>query len=328
MSKADRDNRSNQLNPNNDAYYSSRGIDRSACDDDDDSVIEHGSSFTSGSGPSFWTQPRLHEYGYEITAITLQGVRRHFLVTVVTSRGESHALTLSQRAFHARRTIEFSRFRPVFVEIRTTSGDVVFSSPAPVWQLHRYPGPVTPSLVRRMRRTKSYRLQATQAELEYEKLKQRAGQFCANVLKDRLAGLRIADWRRLKADILARFGDSARPTALDFEATLIKLRELRLDTDGFPSQEEVDRLVRLHEILWRASSHRSPPLDPNVLDLSGRERERFRDYFEESRAAQQLQDIEAWYDSCEPAIQSYRDLRSAGEQFDYERLPKVDDSSF
>jgi hypothetical protein len=36
MSKADSDNRSNQLNPNNDAYYQSRGFDGRPSDDDDD----------------------------------------------------------------------------------------------------------------------------------------------------------------------------------------------------------------------------------------------------------------------------------------------------
>ncbi len=35
-SKDDRDNRANQLNPNNDAYYNSRGIDRESDDDDYD----------------------------------------------------------------------------------------------------------------------------------------------------------------------------------------------------------------------------------------------------------------------------------------------------
>jgi hypothetical protein len=36
MSKADRDNRSNQLNPNNDTFYQSRGYDGRPDDDDDD----------------------------------------------------------------------------------------------------------------------------------------------------------------------------------------------------------------------------------------------------------------------------------------------------
>lgn len=36
MSKADRDNRSNQLNQNNDAFYQSRGYDGRPDNDDDD----------------------------------------------------------------------------------------------------------------------------------------------------------------------------------------------------------------------------------------------------------------------------------------------------
>lgn len=39
MTKSDDDNRSNQLNPNNDAYYSSRGTSKSGGDDDDDHVF-------------------------------------------------------------------------------------------------------------------------------------------------------------------------------------------------------------------------------------------------------------------------------------------------
>jgi hypothetical protein len=39
-SKTDRDNHSNQLNPNNDAYYSSRGRERSGRDDDEDRGTE------------------------------------------------------------------------------------------------------------------------------------------------------------------------------------------------------------------------------------------------------------------------------------------------
>ena len=43
MSKADNDNHSNQLNPNNDAYYSSRGDGYYDEDDNDDGLITRSS---------------------------------------------------------------------------------------------------------------------------------------------------------------------------------------------------------------------------------------------------------------------------------------------
>lgn len=62
--KDERDNRSNQLNPNNGAYYSSRGSGQSAYDDDDD--YQSGPSLSS-IGP--WTE-------------------RKFFMVVITSQGE------------------------------------------------------------------------------------------------------------------------------------------------------------------------------------------------------------------------------------------------
>lgn len=53
MSKADRDNRSNQLNQNNDAFYQSRGYDARPDNDNDDECCGYrGRTFSSSPPPS------------------------------------------------------------------------------------------------------------------------------------------------------------------------------------------------------------------------------------------------------------------------------------
>lgn len=72
-SKSDRDNRSNQLNPNNDAYHSSRGSSRG--DDDDDFVMARRSNFGTYYAEAFRnpnvSPQRTEKFGFG--AVSLQG---------------------------------------------------------------------------------------------------------------------------------------------------------------------------------------------------------------------------------------------------------------
>jgi hypothetical protein len=67
-SKSDYDNRSNQLNPNNDAYYSSRGVSRSGGYDDDDEGTDDSSSspyrFVERPRTPQWSAPRTETFAF------------------------------------------------------------------------------------------------------------------------------------------------------------------------------------------------------------------------------------------------------------------------
>lgn len=85
-SKSDRDNRSNQLNPNNSAYHSSRGNSSRYGDDDECSIPSQDTS-------SYWSLrsnvPVISDVPYYIAAVTFEGsfIIAHFVVRAKEGHG-------------------------------------------------------------------------------------------------------------------------------------------------------------------------------------------------------------------------------------------------
>ena len=70
-SKSDRDNRSNQLNPNNDAYHSSRGSSQYS---DDDDIQHYGRSVSLAPIPRTLKVSRSATYGFEAVSMSRKAV--------------------------------------------------------------------------------------------------------------------------------------------------------------------------------------------------------------------------------------------------------------
>lgn len=106
-SKSDRDNRSNQLNPNNDAYHSSRGSSRG---DDDDFVPTRRSNFSTYYAQAFRnpnvSSQRTEKFGFG--AVSLQGTSV-FRTAILEAPGSS----LSQDAAR----VQLERFLETFERI-------------------------------------------------------------------------------------------------------------------------------------------------------------------------------------------------------------------
>ncbi len=73
MSKADIDNRANQLNPNNDAYYQSRGFGERPNDDDS----EGGGFDAYSASTSFETHPQQTEKDWHLGQISSRAIAAH-----------------------------------------------------------------------------------------------------------------------------------------------------------------------------------------------------------------------------------------------------------
>lgn len=83
MSRTPNDDRSDSMNPNNDAYYSSRGIDR---DDDDYGGSNYGSSYT----------PYVPRFEYVPCPVV-----KRFFYDIVELNGRAHHFEMTARAHHS-----------------------------------------------------------------------------------------------------------------------------------------------------------------------------------------------------------------------------------
>lgn len=84
-SKSDRDNRSNQLNPNNDAYYSSRGCSRN--DDGDEDEIPYAKTASLQSPRPPWVE-RSETYGFG--AVSMSG-RAQYVTAKFNASGRQYS---------------------------------------------------------------------------------------------------------------------------------------------------------------------------------------------------------------------------------------------
>jgi hypothetical protein len=326
-SKADRDNHSNQLNPNNDAYYSSRGISRSGGDDDDDGGASAGWSYRQATTYAPTTSQTL-EYRFRLTAVAVDGRVLRAELAILCSpffeydraaeRAEGELLGKGDRLLKG----------PLaYYEVRDDKGALLRASRAPHWRIHRHKGDVTESLVRRMQTTVGYRAQAKQAASQYAHLVEQCRAFCEALPALPPAGSRKDDWQQLRDDLANRFRRPEGVTYLDVQAASAALASAGYAADGLPHPEQLKSLARRHSVLWRASLHRAPPPDPNVLDCTGRAPDVYRDYFEESRAKYQLEQLIQWFDKGAPAVQRHLADVESGADVAYDRWLPLDTTS-
>jgi hypothetical protein len=323
VSKADDDNRSNQLNPNNPAYYSSRGTSQSGEDDDESQGAWTGLP-SYGTGVSYRAQPREQEF--RLTEITLGGESRHFRVAVRGNLTREKAAELASQVVHKRHAFSARHQGFAYIEVRAENNELICASPMPVLRLHRHRGKVTHAAVRRLLRTQSYRAQADEALKSYERLVLQAHTFCHQLPVVPPPVTKASTWRNLREDLSRRFSNSPSVTPLDFSVARQALQGCGMPCEGLPSEVDAALFKRVGEILTRASIHRSPPPDPNVTDCTGRPADRYRDYFLESPLKAQLEFAAAWFDVCQPAVAAHLTNVEEGREISYSPLPCIEHS--
>jgi hypothetical protein len=236
-SKSDRDNHANQLNPNNDAYWSSRG--HGGGDDDDDYAPSRGSSWTS-STPFFPPRPAPATTQFTMSVILMDGRVDSYSLTVEASSAEDPKVVAAKAGSYMRNKAP----RPFqhqlgVVELRNAQGELVSEVPRRL-ELYGYSSnSITQALLRRHLRTMDYRSQALAAQEAAAKAEEPA---------------------------------------------------------------EREQLSRRHEVLMRASNHRAPTVsqwEPNP--------DAYTEYFRRSPAREQLPVLAAWFNTCLPALASYRE---------------------
>ena len=322
MSKADRDNRSNQLNPNNDRYYSSRGISRSGDDDDVGSAAfsyRHSETYAPTTTPTV-------EHRFRLAAVAVDGdiFRAELSVLCTPFFAYDRAAEVAEDEL-LRRVGYLLKGSIAYYEVRDDKGALRRASRAPHWKLHLFPSEVTERLVRRMQTTMSYRAQAEQAAGAYARLVEQCRKFC-EALPDRPpAGFKVDEWQLLRDDLSRRFARApGEITHLDVQAASSALASAGCAADRLPRAEEMKSLARRYFVLWRASLHRSPAPDPNLLDATGRPADVYRDYFEESRAKGQLEQLIQWFDKGAPALQRHLADAATGAPFPHDRWHPID----
>lgn len=301
-SKNDLDNHANQLNPNNDAYRSSRGWGRE--DDDDEEPV---SSFASRRSPVVFQYPEF-VYPFTIAAISVNGdvvaysvsVKRWGVGRVAEAAGVARTV-LSERI----RRDACRRWVTAYAEVRHASGELAITPERRRFELHRHSGSVTKSLLERIARTRHYRVQSNVARQEYLALIKSFGDAIREMLKTRPATCRQSTWQRVRQDLQNRFGQPETVLAGDFSAAVRDLQELGFNVCELPSSTHVQQMIRRHDVLFRASVRRSPQPDENTCYVDMPRPDRYVEYFEDSPAKAQLLDLDEWFSHGQPALVRY-----------------------
>lgn len=162
-SKSDRDNHANQLNPNNDAYWSSRGHGRG--DDDDDYAPSVGSTWGSSTTSPFPPRPDAATSQFTMAVVLMDGGVESYSLTVEASSAEDPNV-VAARAFSYMRNKapQYFQYKLGVMELRNGQRELVSEVPRRL-ELYGYSEKgITHALLRRHLRTMDYRSQALAAQ--------------------------------------------------------------------------------------------------------------------------------------------------------------------
>jgi hypothetical protein len=307
-SKSDLDNHANQLNPNNDAYYSSRGGSRCGDDDDDDDGTVVRSRSVTGQNwarleklicaRSEWTvvglDGRVMAVGADLQAQE-SGLAQNRISDcedlAIDSLGTLEGLAGSRwgcEIAYSEATLNGTRL-PIGREYlaSVSSG---FGKPA---------ARVTSAAWPRMARTISYRQQVRGAQ------KVLTAAFTAPLkrLDDRLEDRPSAKER----STLWNLGQTTREllrnpdrlTLTNVQSVAAGFTDLKLFDTAASSPDELARLGRVNEVLVRASNHRSPASSR----LTFNERyDAYTEFFEKCVGTEDLARLATWFSGGEQAV--------------------------
>ena len=163
-SKSDRDNYSNQLNPNNDAYWSSRGDGRGG-DDDDDGPRSGASSSSTSLASLFPPRPEVRTTRFTMAIALMDGTVSTYALDVEASSEMAPSLVAEKAYSHMRKSApQYFQHKLGVVELLDEQGQVVISAPRSL-KLHGYRTEnITAKLVQRHTLTIEYRTQALAAQ--------------------------------------------------------------------------------------------------------------------------------------------------------------------
>ncbi len=323
--KDDLDNHSNQLNPNNDAYYSSRG----GRDDDDDN---------SGAGVArYWRAPeprpvyhREHEVKFTLVTLNGQTCLGKMLLSDTGSRVDALEAKIEAKAV--------ALHKQLFTEVKRLSGLPVVYSQLDVsrrtLEEHMAWEPTVPSgwgnqwarvdrkQWKRLARTRSYRQQAVdarqlidqaaaQAVREFHRLIEEAQGSRVTHLAEAakvFASIAKAPIFRVNTAWAKAVGRARAIDAADVVSAAVD------STDGF------ERALRAVHVLVRASNARAPESlrHPASFGYWMPESDAFTDYFGSKLCSGRMDELEVWFTKGERRLRAVLKALKSGNAARYD----------
>lgn len=277
MSKADHDNRSNQMNPNNDAYYSARGMDRHGDDDDSEWVSRaYGYHRPVSYAPTF----SLHEF--HAVRVTMEGQVQRGKIAL-RGRESLHQDEAAEELFHRH------RIGHAYFELRDPDGKLLHS--------YRYPLEEVPvrsdlkplQVLSRLEQALLYREQANDAMEAYREGIVAAVEQMRNLPSTPPLGGHPCEWESALDYFGERFKSVQGLMPGDLRAAQLYLREFSLELN--PPYAQLAALHRRAIVLLGAWAHRTRRIDQRGDAYQGNDHQEWlrnrnlRNYLEQKRSA-------------------------------------------
>ena len=318
--KDDLDNHSNQLNPNNDAYYSSRS--GSGGDDDDDFGAVVRAYYRPQAPPQeYWLQRE-----FEFTVVTLNGraCLAKLLISDTSRWNKDLSTKLESRALdlHKQLCEGVSRLTDAPIAYaHLTCGRHTVEERAP-WEpfmpagWYKHWSKVSREQWQRMARTRAYRQQAIDARHVVD-------QVAAQVERElsRLAGLAIAARARALADMAAVFKRFSKTPIFKVKAfwTAAVKRAGAIDAEeviqaAIAARPEFDHALRTVDVLVRASNARAPESmrHPASVGYGVPESDAYDDYFGGTACSNRLSELDIWFTKGERRLRALQSALATG----------------
>jgi hypothetical protein len=307
-SKSDHDNHSNQLNPNNDAYHSSRGVGRHGDDDDDegDTVVRSRNLV----GQNWLRFDKLIRARVEWTVVGLDG-----RVIAVGADLQAQESALAQHrisdcedvAINSLCTLEGLAAHRWGCEIAyseaTLNGDLLPIGREYLASVSSGFGQaatrVTPATWPRMARTISYRQQARDAQKALVAAFAGPLQRLNARLDDRPTAKERATLWNLAQTTRELLRAPSRLTRTNVGSLASGMAEQKVFDKAAPGHDELLRLARINEVLVMASNHRAPA--SSRLTFNERS-DAYTEYFDKCIGAEDLARLAIWFSGGEQAV--------------------------
>jgi hypothetical protein len=320
--KDDLDNHSNQLNPNNDAYYSSRSGSGGGDDDDDFGAVVR-AYYRPPAPPQVYSLQR----EFEFTVVTLNGKAcvAKVLISDTSRLNKDLSTRLEDRALDLHKQLCDGVNRSTGVPVayaRLSTGRHTVEERAP-WEPFMPAGwskhwaRVDRKQWTRMGRTRAYRQQAIEARLVVDKA---AAQVEMEL--NRMAGPAVAVRARALADMAAVFKRFSKTpifkvkafwTAAAERARAIDAHEVvQAAVDALPG---FDHALRTVDVLVRASNARSPESmrHPASFGYGMPESDAYGDYFGGSACSSRLAELDIWFGKGERRLRALQSALASGQ---------------
>lgn len=300
MSKASDDNRSNQLNPNNDAYHSSRGTSR---DDDDGDDTGKGTSAYWVTSPKYVPKYSFHEFvGHRVLSdLTVEAVK-------LTVRGRESMDSEDAMETALRATSQGA----VFCVLWDSVGRVK-SSRQPLIRPSKVKSRLnTLQLCARWERGLSYRDQANDLREEHDEIFKAIRDVIESLPDQAPSGVRQGRWTKARNDLQQRFSSNQRSSQW---LGNVKLAEVVLKEFGqalFPSFAQAEALDRRRRVLIEAAIHLNELFEPRDGGLDRphdewRRNRELRAYLQKIRQADAQQTVIDAVSSVRPSDGAWTD---------------------